>query len=115
MTVEVRRFLAVVEYRQQGQPSGRSSDSPPIFYTFAWLVDELHGTLACADPAERVADFREVTLDDLPILAAELQGLDDSYDHEIAGSWRDWGQFRAVIHHVVHETLMILDCNGRSL
>ncbi len=105
LEIEVRRFLAVVAYTPRSGRSNAQPASVPIFSTFAFLVDEVGGTLACADPEERVADFREVTIEELSQLAHYLDQLDHDYDHEIQGRWRDWGHFRAVIHRVVYEAL----------
>lgn len=106
LEVEISRFLAVVGYdvqrprRHKGAPaSGR------LFHTFAFLLEERGGTLACYDPDERLEDFREIAIDELPALAEQLDQLGQQFDPEIHGRWRDWGRFRAVIHRVVHEAL----------
>jgi hypothetical protein len=77
--------------------------------TFAFLLDELGGTLETRDPDERVAAFREVELAQLPTLATTLAHIDDRFDPEIGGSWADWGRFRAVVHRVVYEELLPSD------
>ncbi len=98
LDVAVRRFLAVIEYEQLGLPT-------PAFATFAFLVDELGGTLAAQDEAERIGAFRDLPVAELPALADTLAAAPDEYSDEIGGSWRDWGQFRAVAHRVVYELL----------
>lgn len=108
LEVAVRRFLAVIGYDLEhsgGKPSRQRPAAPQGFHTFAFLLDELGGTLACYDPDERVEDFREVRVDELPVLAQQLMQLGQDFDPEIHGRWRDWGRFRAVIHDVVHEAL----------
>jgi 8-oxo-dGTP pyrophosphatase MutT (NUDIX family) len=107
LEVEVRRFLAVIGYTldRTGAKAVRQQNRLHSFHTFAFLLDELGGTLACYDPDERVEDFREVSVDELPQLAQQLRQLGQNFDPEIHGRWRDWGRFRAVIHDVVHETL----------
>jgi 8-oxo-dGTP pyrophosphatase MutT (NUDIX family) len=97
----VRRFLAAIEYRVIAQDDSQVG----AFYTFALLLDEIGGTLQCADPHERLDEFREITIDDLPRIADQLDSLGQGFDPEINGRWRDWGRFRAVIHRVVYESL----------
>ncbi len=108
LEVEVRRFLAVIDYRLE-RPAGKTPPNrpknAPSFHTFAFLLDELGGTLACYDPDERVEDFRDVAVAELPVLARHLRQLGQDFNPDIHGRWRDWGRFRAVIHDVVHETL----------
>ena len=103
----VRRFLAVVEY-QLAQPAAAGS-SELKFATFAFLLDEIGGTLAVQDPNERLAAFHEITIDELPTLAAQLAAITDGYDQEIDGRWSDWGRFRAVAHRAVYAALREYD------
>lgn len=107
LDVKVRRFLTAVEYTLEPRRMlavRRPAVARP-FYTFAFLLDELGGVLACYDPDERVEDFREVRVDELLLLADRLDRLGEQFDREIHGRWHDWGRFRAVIHRVVYETL----------
>lgn len=97
LDVTVRRFLAVIEYRLARHPQ--------TFATFAFLLDELGGTLAVQDEDERIGAFRELAVSELPALADTLAAVPDVYDEQIAGRWRDWGRFRAVVHRVVYEQL----------
>ena len=101
LTVAVRRFLALVGYRTPQGPV----DSP-AFYTFAFLLDELGGTLAVQDPEEQLEAFGEVEPAGLPALAAALEGLADHQDQAIGGSWHSWGLFRAPVHRVVGQISM---------
>lgn len=101
LEVAVRRFLAVVSYRL----SASDPQQPAVFSTFAFLLDEVGGTLGCADPGERLGEFRETTVDELPALADTLYSLAGEPSSEIHGKWRDWGRFRAVIHRAVYEAL----------
>jgi NAD+ diphosphatase len=100
LTVEIQRFLAVIEY-QPTQPSLTGLS----FTTFAFLLQETGGILAVNDPNERTADFREILPSELDDMATHLAGIEDRIDQEIGGSWQDWGRFRAVVHRVVGETL----------
>lgn len=100
LDVEVRRFLAAISYRRAG-----GQGPPVIFRTFAFLLEEIGGTLQSQDPTERLAEFRSVPIAALPTLADNLDHLPDEISSEISGSWRAWGSFRAVVHRVVYEAL----------
>ena len=101
LEVAVRRFLAAVAYRLRNG----EKDALPMFYTFAFLLDELGGTLGALDESERVEAFFEVEPGSLLALAERLEQVETTYSEEIDGKWRDWGRFRAVIHRVVGEAL----------
>ncbi|HUG55980.1 MAG TPA: NUDIX hydrolase [Candidatus Limnocylindrales bacterium] len=104
----VRRFLALVSYRARGEAA-------PLFHTFAFLLDELGGTLGSLDPAEEILAYREVAIADLPAVARALAAVGPSPSERIDGDWRDWGRFRAVVHGVVHEALTSAgDDGGRA-
>lgn len=107
LEVEVRQFLAVIGYTLQ-RPSeigAAAQQRATRFHTFAFLLDEISGLLACYDPDERVEDFREVAVAELPALATHLEQLGQDFDPEIDGRWRDWGRFRAVAHRAVYQAL----------
>ncbi len=96
LDVEVRRFLAVVDYAVP--------PDPPRFRTYAFLVDEVGGTLGAVDPHEQIEGYREVAIGDLPAMADALEALRgprDRWDDD----WEGWGRFRAVVHRVVHDAL----------
>jgi ADP-ribose pyrophosphatase YjhB (NUDIX family) len=95
LTVSVSRFLVVATYRLA------NADAAPIFYTFAFLLDEIGGTLGALDEGERIEDYREIAPEDLPAVAARLDHEGDTYSDAIDGNWREWGEFRAVIHRLV--------------
>ncbi len=99
LTVAVRRFLAVIEYR------AATSAEHGLFATFAFLVDEIGGVLAPQDPGERLGGFREVLPEELPALAEALEQVGDIHSDDIVGRWRSWGIFRAVVHRVVYAVL----------
>jgi 8-oxo-dGTP pyrophosphatase MutT (NUDIX family) len=100
LDVHVERFLAHIAYRPEGR-----YDATPFFHTFVFLLRELGGTLATADPHERIAGYREVAVSELPAVAEALRRVADVESAEIEGRWGDWGRFRAVVHDVVHEAL----------
>ena len=96
----VRRFLASIAYA----PIARPEDAP-VFHTFAFLLDEVGGTLTVLDQLEQLEDWREVAVDGLPGVAAFLDDLRTPGTQDIGGDWRAWGKFRAVVHRVVHDAL----------
>lgn len=91
----IRRFLAVAQY----------GDQPEAFATFAFLLDEIGGTLEVRDPDEQIAEFREILPDELPAMARTLEQCPAVYSEDIQGHWSDWGAFRAVIHRTVYDAL----------
>ena len=99
LQVEVKRFLAVATYHLE------NTNQTPAFYTFAFLLDELGGTLRAEDEDEQVADFHEITVEELEPLAERLEHLGEQYSEEIQGRWGHWGRFRAVIHRLVWQAL----------
>lgn len=100
LQVEVKRFLAAAAYQI-------ATMDTPGFYTFAFLLDEVGGTLTTEDDGEQIENFREITPDELPQLAKHLETLGTSYNTEIKSRWNHWGQFRATIHRLVWEALQV--------
>ncbi len=99
LQVEVKRFLAIAAYRITNV-----SDTP-LFYTFAFLLDELGGTLGALDEDEQVGGFLEIEPAELPTLADKLDHLKVQFGAEDGENWGPWGEFRAVIHRLVYEAL----------
>ena len=100
LQVEIRRFLAAVAYRTS------NSRERPVFYTFAFLLNEVGGKLGAIDLSEEVEDFREIEPDQLLSVAQYLNGVEPTEGSDnMGGHLRDWGEFRAVIHQVVWEAL----------
>lgn len=99
--VAVNRFLAAIAYRAKG------TGAQPVFYTFAFLLDEISGKLGATDLGERIEDFREIEPDELVTMAQQLSQLELTADNEMDGRLRDWGEFRAVIHRAVWESLRL--------
>ena len=98
LTVEVRRFLAALTYRDG--PSG-----PPVFHTFAFLLDDPSGAPVTAlDEHEQIESYREVPVDELTGVAERLDRIPATGAPGIA-NWDAWGRFRAHAHRVVHEAL----------
>jgi 8-oxo-dGTP pyrophosphatase MutT (NUDIX family) len=100
LEVETRRFLVATPYTTS------STGEQPVFYTFAFLLDETGGTLGVLDEHERVEAMREIEPEQLPALAEFLEQIEGPrYSKAIGGSWGDWGHFRAAIHRLVWEAL----------
>jgi ADP-ribose pyrophosphatase YjhB (NUDIX family) len=100
LETEVRRFLAAIAYRSRS-----SAESPPIFHTFAFLLDEVGGKLEARDNEERIEDYVEVEPAELRAVADRLERVASTRSADIGGDWADWGRFRAVVHRVVHDAL----------
>jgi ADP-ribose pyrophosphatase YjhB (NUDIX family) len=96
LEVVVKRFLAAVAYYLPDQ------QHQPVFYTFAFLLDEVGGALASLDPDEHLEYFREITPEELPERAEFFAHLAHWENREFGS---DWGRFRAVIHRLVWEAL----------
>ncbi len=96
----VHRFLAAISYRPVDD-----SDGPPIFHTFAFLLDETGGTLGALDAKERIESYIEIEPGELLAAADRLERVTSRQSVEIGGDWADWGRFRAIVHRVAHEAL----------
>jgi len=110
----VRRFLAHIEYVVDagsvgeaigGGTAGGSAPRIVVFHTFAFLLDELGGTLGALDTDEEIEDWREMAPAELRTQAAVLEGLATEGTRSIGGSWADWGHFRAIAHRAVADAL----------
>lgn len=97
----VRSFLATISYRGRSTPAAE----PPLFHTFAFLLDELGGTLGALDTGERIEAWREMSPAELRDQAAVLERISTEGAAGIGGSWADWGRFRAVAHRAVADAL----------
>jgi len=98
----VRRYLAAIAYRGSSSPT-----APPLFHTFAFLLDELGGTLGAIDTEEQIEDWREMAPSELRAQANVLESLTTEGKKSIGGSWADWGRFRAIAHHAVADALEV--------
>ncbi|MCG2770200.1 MAG: hypothetical protein ABIK79_13805 [Chloroflexota bacterium] len=61
-------------------------------------MKETGGRLAPKDISERITDYKEVTLDELPETARKLE-------ETLPQDWKAWGQFRALAHRFAFEEL----------
>jgi 8-oxo-dGTP pyrophosphatase MutT (NUDIX family) len=98
LTVLVRRFLAALTYRE-------GEDGPPVFHTFAFLLDDPSGApVIPLDEHEQLESYREVPVSELPRVAERLDRIAPDAAAGIP-NWDAWGRFRAHAHRVVHEAL----------
>ena len=98
LTVNVERFLAALTYRDG--PSG-----PPVFHTFAFLLDDPSGAaITPLDEHEQIESYREVPVSELPRVAERLDRIPADGAPGIP-NWDAWGRFRAHAHRAVHGAL----------
>ena len=91
LDVTVERFLGLVEY------DFRSEGQTVPFVSYIFELREIGGELCCRDHGEGISEFREVPVSELSQVAAQLERLEPQ--------WQDWGNFRAVAHHLVQDLL----------
>jgi NAD+ diphosphatase len=101
LETETKRFLAWITYRPVAAPDG-----PPLFHTFAFLLDEVGGRFHTSDLEEQIEEWIEVEPAALGDVADRLDRIASAPSKDIGGDWADWGHFRAVVHRVVHEALV---------
>jgi 8-oxo-dGTP pyrophosphatase MutT (NUDIX family) len=92
LPVEIVRFLGIIEYQFS---YGR------LVAPFASYIFHLHSECVggpCAQPGEPISEFRAVSPQQLRQLAVNLRGL--------AGVRRAWGEWRALAHDLVYDTLI---------
>ncbi len=103
LDVTIERFLAVIEHRIFAAPH----DTQPAraFITFAFLLNEIGGTLQPQDEHEKIADFRFVQPCDLPATAAFLETLGTRHAYPPEKHLLEWGMFRAIAHRTIFTNL----------
>jgi 8-oxo-dGTP diphosphatase len=91
LEIEAERFLGLLEYEihyeQQTMP----------FVSYIFLIRGSEGEPTPQDEEEHILSFRQVSVADLAAVADSLRALE--------GDWRDWGEFRAIAHDFVVETI----------
>ncbi len=92
LDVKIERFLGLLEYEF------RCKANSLRFVSYIFQLRELGGDLCCRDDREGITDFREASVEDLSAIAQQLECLADQ--------WQDWGTFRAIAHHFVHDMLL---------
>ena len=85
LDVEIERLVAVIDH------SVLNGKTP--FRSYMFLLRETGGMLKVNDPDEQISGWDECDVAGLESAAQNLRGLD--------GTWRRWGQFRAVALEVL--------------
>jgi len=101
LETEIKRFLAWITYRPVSAPDG-----PPLFHTFAFLLEDMGGHFHTSDLEEQIEEWIEVEPAALGDVADRLDRITSMPSKEIGGDWADWGHFRAIVHRVVHGALL---------
>ena len=101
LETEIKRFLAWITYRPVSAPDG-----PPLFHTFAFLLEDMGGHFHTSDLEEQIEAWIEVEPAALGDVADRLDRITSMPSKEIGGDWADWGHFRAIVHRVVHGALL---------
>jgi len=92
------RLLGVIGYEFVCREKDDADNVP--FVTFVFQQSDVTGVPIPEDESEQISDFRWMPLAGLKDAAANLSGLD-----RIGPDKGDWGRFRAVAHHFVHDAL----------
>jgi ADP-ribose pyrophosphatase YjhB (NUDIX family) len=91
LEIEVERFQGLLEYEL------RCQEETMTFVSYVFLVRGGEGKLIPQDEGERITSFRQVPVAELSAVTDSLRGLE--------GDWRDWGEFRAIVHDFVLEMM----------
>ena len=92
LDARIRSFAGVVRIRFE-----HGGDSE-MFYSYIFILDEIGGHLLEDASDDEISAIREVDLDELEEIVAELGA--------IKGKWHDWGQFRYITSDAVRRYLM---------
>jgi len=90
LDVEIERLVAVIDHRAA---DGRRAP----FRSYLFLLREVGGVLRVNDPDEQISGWEERDLDGLVRAVLQLR--------ELEGTWRRWGQFRAVALEVLTDAV----------
>lgn len=91
LEIEVERFLGLIEYEIHCE------EQTLPFVSYVFLVRGGEGELVPQDEEERILSFRQVSVAELAAVADSLRAIEED--------WRDWGEFRALAHDFVVETI----------
>lgn len=98
LELDVSRFLAALTYHD-------GAGGPPVFHTFAFLLDDPSGApVRALDEQEQIESYVEVPVSELPAVADRLSRIAPDGASGIP-NWDAWGRFRAHAHRAVHEAL----------
>jgi ADP-ribose pyrophosphatase YjhB (NUDIX family) len=91
LQIEVEHFLGLLEY------AFRCQEETMPFVSYVFLVTGGEGDLIPQDEGERITSFHQVPVVGLAEVADGLRAVEED--------WRDWGEFRAIAHDFVVETM----------
>jgi ADP-ribose pyrophosphatase YjhB (NUDIX family) len=91
LTIREQRFLGLIEY------SFRCQGETLPFVSYVFLVKDEGGEPRPQDEEEHILAFRQVPVAELSGVAHSLRAIEED--------WRDWGEFRALAHDFVVETM----------
>jgi ADP-ribose pyrophosphatase YjhB (NUDIX family) len=91
LTIREQRFLGLIEY------SFRCQNETLPFVSYVFLVKDDGGEPRPQDEEEHILAFRQVPVAELTRVAHSLRAIEED--------WRDWGEFRALAHDFVVETM----------
>ena len=93
----VERFVGILHHRFVGQDSALPFTSYLLLVAPRGYVPSALDTSRPEAAAENITGYREVTLDELAVLATELGALPPD--------WVEWGSFRATAHRLAARVL----------
>jgi len=74
-----------------------NGDRTGEYYSHVYLMPESTAEPKCVDKKERISGYMEVEVSELPAVCDRLMRL--------PSRWRDWGEFRGLVHKYVHKKL----------
>jgi ADP-ribose pyrophosphatase YjhB (NUDIX family) len=89
LDVEIERLVAVIDHT--------AAEARTPFRSYMFLLRETGGILKVNDPVEQISGWEECDRAGLERAAANLRDLE--------GTWRRWGQFRAIALEVLTSAL----------
>ncbi len=101
LAIEVQRFLGLVEYAFHCQ-----EETLP-FVSYVFLVRDEGGEPRPEDEEENILAFRQAPVAELTRVADSLRAIEED--------WRDWGEFRALAHDFVVETMLMRQRGNESM
>ncbi len=91
LDASLARFLGIVEY------DFHHENDHVAFVSYVFLTTETAGAPRVLDEHEQIAEFKQLSWDELGRVAERLESL--------SGDWHDWGLFRAIPHRLVVQVI----------
>lgn len=80
LQTDISKFCGVIKIKLECQ------EDSVMFYSYLFIMNEIGGNLLEDATDDEISEIKEVDLDQLDIIAAQLSDID--------GKWHDWGLFR---------------------